>query len=276
MTEQIVHHNEQNKANGPGTASTTPTAPMVERAFRLLELLSLSEEGLTLSDMARTLDMSKGSMHGLLKTLENSGAIEQSEERLYTLGPRIYNLAQAYTQRAGLRHFALPAMQRLAANIGETIFLGRVEQERVQIIEYVEAEKEHPHLHISARRGTRIHLLAGATGRVVLASWSIQEQEAFLHTHLLPRFTEHSITDTKLFLQEVEKTRHTGIGIDHEEYLTGVNAVAAPINSVGGACIALLWIVGFASRFGDTLLENAAQQLHMEATMISRALGAKL
>lgn len=33
---------------------------MVERAFRLLELLSGSEEGLTLSDMARALDMSKG------------------------------------------------------------------------------------------------------------------------------------------------------------------------------------------------------------------------
>lgn len=42
---------------------------MVERAFRLLDLLAVSEAGYSLSELARLLEMSKGSVHGLLKTL---------------------------------------------------------------------------------------------------------------------------------------------------------------------------------------------------------------
>src|SRR6202022_2600143 len=96
MKEQIVHHNKQNDAVEVIPTDPTLPAPMVERAFRLLELLSVAEEGLTLSDLARTLHMSKGSIHGLLKTLESSGVIEQEEERRFVLGPRIYDLSQAY------------------------------------------------------------------------------------------------------------------------------------------------------------------------------------
>src|SRR5256714_2135002 len=135
MEEQLVQDSEQNKGPERTAPVQVAPAPMVERAFRLLDLLSVMEEGLTLSDLARALNMSKGSIHGLLKTLENSGAIEQVEDRRFVLGPRIYDLAQTYIQRAGLRHIALPAMHRLASSTGETVCLGRIEQNGVHIIE---------------------------------------------------------------------------------------------------------------------------------------------
>lgn len=277
MKERNVQYTEptylEEDTNSPSAAIVQ--APMVERAFRLLDLLSVSEEGLTLSDLARALNMSKGSIHGLLKTLESNGAIEQSEDRRYILGPRIYDLAQAYVQRAGLRHFALPAMRRLATSINETVFLGKIEQMGVRIIECIIDEGERPALRISAQRGTRVHLLAGATGRLVLASWPISRRKEYLQAHPLPRFTEHSITDIDQFLALVDEVTRTGISIDREEYLVGVNAVAAPIYGAGGVLVALLWIVGFASRFKNDVLDHAAQQLHSEAEAISRALGAR-
>src|SRR5579863_8650501 len=192
MTEQIVHFSENSDMEVDTNSPQLAPAPMVERAFKLLDLLSVSEEGMTLSDMARALGMSKGSLHGLLKTLEKNGAIEQTEDKGYILGPHIYELAQVYVQQAGLRRFALPAMQRLAAQIAKTILLGRVEQNGVRIIERVEAGSEHAALHISAPRGTRVHLLAGATGRLILASWPREQREAFLRSRSLPRFTAHS------------------------------------------------------------------------------------
>ncbi len=291
MAKQTVRQNEHKSAPllSAGPVPAIVPAPMVERAFRLLEILSASEEGLTLSELARMLDMSKGSIHGLLKTLESSHVVEQSEERLYVLGPRLYDLAQNYVQRAGLRRFALPAMHRLAAHIGETLFLGRVERESVRIIECIKPDVEanigahfsasfvpaQPSLHISAPRGTQVHLLAGATGRVVLASWPREQCEHYLRTTTLPRFTEHSIVDPDQFLAAVEETICTGIGEDHEEYLTGINAIAAPIKGPAGSLVALLWIVGFSSRFDEKAIRNAKQQLLMEATMISKSLGAR-
>ncbi len=270
MKEQQVQYGEHLQ-NGIVSASEIPT-PMVERAFRLLELLSGSEEGLTLSDLARALDMSKGSMHGLLKTLETSRAIERLEDRRYMLGPRIYDLAEAYLQHNGLRRISLPAMQRLASMTAETVCLGQIERQWVRILEHAEGRDESLSLHISAPRGTRVHLLAGATGRVILSSWSLAQQKTFLHVHPLPRFTERSITDPEKFLLAVEETSRTGIGVDYEEYLTGVNAVAAPIYGSAGTLLALLWIVGFASRFKDDQLTRAIEHLRAEAQAISQLL----
>jgi DNA-binding IclR family transcriptional regulator len=275
MTEQYVQHGVQSDAQPLDSSTSTEAAPMVGRAFRLLDLLSTSEEGLTLSDLARALGMSKSSVHGLLKTLESNRAIEQSEERRYVLGPRIFDLAQAYGQRPDLRRLALPAMRRLAASIGQTVFLGQVQQDRIRVMDCIEDESEHPSFRISARRGARLPLMAGAIARVVLASWPVAKREAFLRANPLPRFTERSITDPAQFLAVVEKAAHTGIGEDYEEYLTGVNAVAAPIHGPGGTLAALLWVAGFASSFGEEAVQRAGQQLRAEANAISQSLGAR-
>lgn len=246
---------------------------MVERAFRVLDLLGAADEPLNLSELARALGMSKGSMHGLLKTLEVSGVVEQGDDRRYALGPRLFDLAQAYAHRAGLRRFAIPAMERLAARLGETILLGRVEQDVVRIVERVEAGSEHTALRISAERGTRVPLLAAATGRVVLASWPAGRRVDYLNAHPLPRFTAHSLTDAATYLAAVAETERTSIGIDREQYLIGVNAVAAPIRGAGDALLAVLWAVGFSARFGGNTLESAGEEVRAEAAAISRALG---
>jgi DNA-binding IclR family transcriptional regulator len=246
---------------------------MVERTFSLLDLLSVSEEGLTFSDLARALSMSKGSLHGLLKTLERARVIEQTEERRYVIGPRVGDLARAHDQRAGLRRFALPAMRRLAAELGETVFLGCIEPDGVRVAECVEAEADRPSLHISAARGTRVPLLAAALGRLVLGTWPVARREEYLQTHPLPRFTERSTTDPQEFLASVERTMRTGIGEDREEYLAGVNAVAVPIYGRGSALVALLWVVGFATHLPEEAMAGAGQRLRAEAEAISRALG---
>jgi IclR family transcriptional regulator, acetate operon repressor len=255
-------------------ASFDAPAPMVERAFQLLDLLMVSDEGLALSDLARSLNMSKGSMHRLLKTLEYCGVVELHEERLYVLGPRIYKLA-SYVRGTGLRRLALPAMQRLVTAIGETIFLGRVEQDSVHVLESLEADAEHLFPHVSVPRGTRIPLLAGACGRLVLASWPLERRLAWLRKHPLPRFTEHSLTDSERFLTAVETTASSGLAVDHEEYLTGVNAVAVPIHGPEQSLVALLCVLGFASHFDDEAVQQAGRQLRAEAERISRSLGAR-
>lgn len=267
MEKHIIHTIEQ---SGEGVLDAP--VPMVERAFQLLDLLMASDNGLTLSDLARTLSMSKGSMHRLLKTLENCGVIELRDNRLYVLGPRIYKLA-TFVRGTGIRRLALPAMQRLASHVGETTFLGRFEQEEVHVIESVEAGGQHLFPHVSVPRGTHIPLPAGASARIVLASWPIERVRAWLRTHPLPRYTEHSITDPEQFLNTIEEVARTGFAFDNEEYLIGVNAVAVPIYGPERSLLAQLCMLGFAAHFNGETLLSAGQQLQEEAATIARALG---
>ena len=273
MKEPSVQDSEP-RPRRPVAGESSSAAPMVERAFQLFEVLATSETGYSLSELARRLGMSKGSAHGLLKTLEGARAVEVDGERRYVLGPRMYELAQAYIRRSGLRRVAMPAMRRLAASSSETVFLGQVESDGVRIVERVEESGEQSTLRVSARRGALVHLLAGATGRVVLASWPVERRQEYLSSHSLPHFTQHSITEREAFLAAVEQTARTGLGEDHEEYLAGINAVAAGIRGLGGELIALIWIVGFSTRFAGDQLKRAGEALLNETRAISAAVGA--
>ena len=126
-----------------------------------------------------------------------------------------------------------------------------------------------------ARRGDRVHLLAVAIGRVVLADWPPARREEYLRTRTLRHFTDRSITDRDAYLAAVEETAQTGVGVDHEEYLTGVNAVAAAIHGLDSQLIALVWIVGFSAYFTDEAMARAGEALRAETRAISRALGAE-
>lgn len=275
MRDQPVRSVEH---KGAATVRRAPAsvaaAPSVERAFRLLALISAEAEGLTLSELARALDMSKGSLHGLLRTLESVGAVAQTAARRYVLGARIYELAQARAQRPDLRRLALPAMRTLASELRETILLGRVEAGGVRILERVEAPLERPELRIAAPPGMRVHLLAGATGRLVAAHWPAFRREAFRMTGLLHRFTPRTITDPIAFLEAADEAARVGFSTDREEYLDGVNAAAAPIYGPGGDLLALIWAIGFSARFQGERLIAAGERLRAEAAKLSQMLGA--
>lgn len=246
---------------------------MVERAFQLLGLLAAQGGGLRLSDLARELAMSKGSAHGLLKSLERTGAVALEHDRRYVLGPRVYDLAQAYLLGGGLRRLALPAMRRLAAHTGATVFLGQVESDAIRIVEMVDVPSASTTLRLSAHRGTRINLLAPATGWVVLAGWPPARRAAYIDQRPLPRFTARSIIDRAAYLAAVDETARTGIGMECEQYLDGVNAVAAPIHGLGGELAAVMWIVGFSSCFNMAAMGRAGTALREEALAIEKALG---
>jgi DNA-binding IclR family transcriptional regulator len=166
-------------------------------------------------------------------------------------------------------------MRRLAALTGETVYLGQMEPEGVRIMERVEEPIARGSLRVSARRGALVPLLAGAIGRVSLASWPPARREEYLRAHTLPAFTAHAITDPAAYLAAVEQTARTGIGLDREEYLAGVNAVAAAIYGLDHQLVALVWIVGFSAFFNDEAITRAAEALRTETAEVSRALGAE-
>ena len=156
------------------------------------------------------LKMSKSSMHGLLKTLENCSVVEQREDRQSKSGPRIYNLA-AYVWNTGLRRLALPVMQHLAVSIGETVFLGRVEQRGVRVIESKSAGSEQMFPHVAMPRGTRVPLGGRDRWSCRVSELASGKASGLLQNHPLPYFTERSITDPDSFSRRLKRQCGRGL-----------------------------------------------------------------
>ena len=133
--------------------------PAVDRSFRILDLLSRSPMPLGTSEVARRLRLAKSTAHGLLRSLEAVGAVEEVDRR-YRLGPALGRLASVGELRRRWR----PVLQRLAVETGETAFLGQVRGGRVAIVD--EAPGAGAPV-ISGPAGRYLPASAGAVGRVL-------------------------------------------------------------------------------------------------------------
>jgi IclR family pca regulon transcriptional regulator len=104
--------------------SETPVNQSVERAVRLLGFFSPEEPELTLADLTRRLGTSRATTHRYALALRRVGLLRfDAGAGVYSLGPRIVELAA--TALAGLRivKVAGPHMERLNADLNETVVL---------------------------------------------------------------------------------------------------------------------------------------------------------
>jgi DNA-binding IclR family transcriptional regulator len=244
-------------------------APAVQKAFELLKLVADARVEITLSDLARQLGFSKGTIHGMIKALLQAGALEQGPKRKgFFLGPAVVEMAFRSWNYFQVVEYAQPVLNELRDRIGETVFLGVLSRSRGLIMATAEATKP---LKISSPPGTSIPLLAGAVGKVFLALQPDAEAANIIREHGLTRFTRRSIVKKNDYLAEVEKTRRQGYAVDDEEYLPGVKAVAVALGNQRGLPMAI-WVVGFADAMAASVISGIAEETRRAAAKLREVL----
>lgn len=234
----------------------TYEAPSVKKAFLILDQISKRPQGLGISDAARDLNLSKGTVHGLFTALSDMGAITRNPlTKKYTLGLTLFELGRLAYAQTDLVDIARPVMEDLMERSSQSVFVGALNGKRVTILDIVESRQD---LKITSPRGTAIPLLAGAAGKAILALMDEKEAAPLIREKELPRFTEHTITDPERYLEAVRQARAQGYATDDEEYISGVRAVAAPIPD-GRYLKSALWVVGFKTSLDDSKMAHLTQ-----------------
>ena len=104
--------------------SDAPVNQSVERAVRLLGFFSPEEPELTLAQLTQRLGTSRATTHRYTLALRRVGLLRfDAGAAVYSLGPRIVELAA--TALAGLRivRIAGPTMERLVTELNDTVVL---------------------------------------------------------------------------------------------------------------------------------------------------------
>ncbi len=242
-------------------------APIVTKAFRILSLIADRSEGMGISEISRKLDISKSTVHGITAALEGQGAlIKNKASKRYTIGYALIELGRKAYSRVNLKEIARPFIEELMNTCQESVFLGIRNRDNIIIIDVVESSKDYK---ITSPVGTIIPLLAGAVGKVFMSEMGIKEVEIFIKDHGFTQFTENTIIDLKSFLKELSLVKELGFAVDNEEYLSGVCAVAAPIDC-NGLYLSSVWVVGFKSSMHDNVLKRITGQVIETAEKISK------
>ncbi|MGE4299327.1 MAG: IclR family transcriptional regulator [Desulfovibrionaceae bacterium] len=245
----------------------------VDRAFDIIELLSVEPGGLGLAEIGSRLDLNKSTAHRLLAVLCKRGYVEKGDGRgRYRLGLGFVELAGLRLNSLELTTEAQPHLRRLSKLTGQTVFLAIREGREVVYIDKTEAVN-------SLRRykiiGRRLPLHATSLGKALLSGLSDERIAALYAGAPLERMTERTVADFDALLDEIRRTRSRGWSFDDEENEPGTLCVGAPIFDYRGSAVAAV-SVAWEIKANPDLKNTDVAELVMEAAgAISRRMGYK-
>jgi DNA-binding IclR family transcriptional regulator len=224
-------------------ASEAPVNQSVERAARMLELFSVDEPELTLTELTRRMGLTKATTHRYATELRRAGLLRASGG-VYSLGPRVVELAAAALAGLGVIRVAEPYMLRLVTETGQTTVLSVWDGEAPVVVRVAENHE----------RLVRIVVAAGS--RLPRDSAQGKVFRAFLGDDGDP---------------DLERVRREGLAAN-AVVVEGVTAVAAPVFQ-GEEIVATMALVGTSAGIDSALGSAMTDALRDAARGLSTELG---
>jgi DNA-binding IclR family transcriptional regulator len=244
----------------------------IERAAAILRLLSGRAPRLGVAELAGELELPKGTVHGILRTLQRVGFVEQDPESgKYQLGAALLHMGSSYLDGNELRARALNWSDALATQSGESVRIGTLYANQVLIVHHVfRPDDSRQALEV----GDSLPVHATALGKALLAHHSYLAAE--LDREGLRGFTPFTVTDAYALRNELTGVRDSGWAAEVEELITGWASIASPIQDRRGVVVGSIGINGALERLCEQRhpREELVSQVREAARSVSRELGA--
>jgi IclR family transcriptional regulator, pca regulon regulatory protein len=206
------------------------------RGLRVIEAFNQDRRQLTLSDLAKLVDLPRASVRRTLHTLVQLGYAEM-DDRMFRLRPRVLNLARAYLQSNAVTDIVQPALERLSEQTGESCSAAVLDGEDVTMIAHASPKRVIP---VSAQIGFRLPAFATALGRVLLAALDDRALDKFLVRLTPEKITKLTVTDKAQLRKIILDVRKSGFALADQEVEIGFRSLAIPLMKRDGRTVAAL------------------------------------
>src|SRR6476661_8059896 len=212
----------------------------VDRAARILHELGSGSPTLGVTEIGARLDLAKPTVHGLLRTLEQSGLVSQDVATgRYSLGPRVLQLGNAYLAGSELRSRSMLRAGSLARQVNEAVWVSVLGDDAVMVV-------HHEFRPVDAVVAVPLRAL---TGRTRTAPDAVRKALAVV--------------------------ADKGFAVENQEANVGDGGIAAAIFDHGGRAVGSMGVVGPAERLLQRQARAKLSRAVLEtARAVSRDLGA--
>lgn len=232
----------------------------------------LAEDGeITASELADRIGEPRSTVYRLLATLQQLDMVEPGTRRgTYRLGLELLRLGSAVIARFDERQAALPVMERIHDETGETVFLCIRRGFEAVCIERLDGRRVQS---LALRLGGSLPLHAGAAPRVLLAFEPEALWDEYARSGPLATFTDGTPTTRSALFASLKETRERGYAVSDEDVTVGIAALGAPIFDYRNALRAALSISSVRPAILGDGAERMARLIVSGAAEISRSLG---
>lgn len=210
------------------TEKKTNAVKSISRAADILFCLSNGIN--TVTDIAKKCELSKSTVHRLLKALKESHLATQDPiNQQYHLGPLITRLSSnPQTNHHYLITCAIEEMNGLWDIVEETVTLNIMIG--IQYVRLHEIPSKHD-LRVIEGYDPVGPIYVGATAKVLLSQLNDEELQAAIKNIRISNITEHSVTNKNVLITQSKKIRQQGYAISYGERIAGALCISAPIKN---------------------------------------------
>lgn len=238
---------------------------VIARAADVLRALEGKDQGLSLGQLAKQLDLPKSTIQRIVAALDTENfVIAATPQAGVRLGPALLRIARSV--RSGLVDIARPCLEELAEKTGETVDLAVLKGSQALFVDHIEGQQR---LRAVSDIGVSFPLYCSANGKAMLAALSDLALEKMKKKLQVTKYTPNSPASWKQLEAEIEKIRKTGIAYDLDEHTPGISAVGTSFVGPEGE-IAAISVPTPSLRFNDTRRQLEAALRTCRASLIER------
>ena len=265
------------KATAKATGDSNDSPYQVQVLDRALSILdSLSNEGpeLGAAELSERLELHKSTVHRLLMVLERHRLIEKKPQNgKYRLGMKLFVLGSRAVAELDLRERAVPYLERLVSETGETAHVCVLDGDRMLSIANVESPRT---LRTPSTVGRRTPLHCTSVGKVMLAFSPPDEAHELIKKCVLTGYTSRTLLTRTKLKAELKLIRHRGYAMDNGEIEDGLRCIGAPIWDYAGRIVAAISIAGPIFRLTEERIPTVSQAVIGAANQLSEELGYRI
>lgn len=245
----------------------SPGVGGLQRAFAIIRLLADTQsEGARVTQIAKAVGLTQATVHRTLQALVAQDVVEQDERsKRYRLSIEFFVLAARAGNPMNLRDLCRPALLRLCASLGDTIFL--LARSGFDAVCLDRSEGPFPIRSFTGDIGGRIALGIGQGSLAILAFLPDAEREEIIRFNL-PRVRELGVFDEVYLRTEIDRVRELGYAGRNTGLLEGMAGVAVPVCDREGRAVAALSVGTIAARLNPERLPTVVALLQREAQSI--------
>ncbi|MBC9179127.1 IclR family transcriptional regulator [Pseudoroseomonas ludipueritiae] len=239
----------------------------VRRATQILSAIARrSPSGLGLAELSRRTGLTHPTVRRILCCLIEEGfVVQDGPSRRYHLGPLIFEFGLCTPHQGALVRQARPAIERLAAATGDTVYL--TARSGTDAVCLSRIEGTHPIRVVTTGEGDRRPLGVGAVGLAILSRLEEPEINSVLRENR-QEYERYGLTLPKLH-DAILASRQRGYGVTNGLLTAGVAGIGLAITSASGSPIAGVSLASTPDRIFGKQLEEKLALLRAEVAALS-------
>ena len=247
----------------------------VDRALRIIEFLAENPTGAGITEISKSLGLSKGTVHRLISTLkERDFAYQSSNTELYRLSYKILYLYNCISNNIDMFKVSRPIIRKFADTVDATVHLATLDEKRSNIvyIDRIEPMNSQKLFVMSSRVGKKAPCYCTAAGKMLLSQYSDDEIRDIMKGEEYKTYTDKTIKNIDEFLEEIHKVRKQGYALDENEYDHGIICISIPIYNSNGKIDFAMSVTGLILYTKAEELINLKDQLDEVSRKVSNAI----